>query len=424
MALCPSTRKWNIAIIEKNFHEIQSFLHKTKENMKELSNSLRYHLHISFNNHRHHKIIPDHSFREKVLTWLADEWSIHIVTLSFILYNDEGFLFDNKFTFPNLEHLCIKQSRKNTYSFLNSFDHALDMYGCQLRETLIGRHASSLQYLEVHGNWKLDLDGRKLAAVHTNSMTQPTTQSFNQLINKCGLSLRTLIIKAAQDEYIYDETDTLMPNIANIYLDSSWTSWYRLIVAYSGQLTTLKISSDDYAFVDIGVQPPNLKTLCVRNETHGMHVVSLLEKCVDSLECLIVDRYNFDPVYLPNLTDLYVLKREMEEAGDPCNLFNLLQINKHSLQFLFVSDNKPSLYNDTGIEDLSGQLPNLQTVLLPGCVNDQLIRICLTQLKSGDQLRVFTFREEVNEEVSRRSQNKYSILSPYLKSDYNVHSLS
>ena len=87
-----------------------------------------------------------------------------------------------------------------------------------MRETLIGRHASSLQYLEVHGNWKLDLDGRKLAAVHTISMTQPTTQSFNQLINQCGLSLRTLIIKAAQDEYIYDETDTLMPNIANIYI--------------------------------------------------------------------------------------------------------------------------------------------------------------------------------------------------------------
>ncbi len=61
---------------------------------------------------------------------------------------------------------------------------------------------------------------------------------------------------------------------------------------------------------------------------HGMHVVSLLEKCVDSLECLIVDRYNFEPVHLPNLTDLYVLKREMEEADDPCNLFNLLQVRE------------------------------------------------------------------------------------------------
>ncbi len=59
-----------------------------------------------------------------------------------------------------------------------------------------------------------------------------------------------------------------------------------------------------------------------------------------------------------------------------------------------MSDNKPSLFNDTGIEDLSGQLPNLQTVLLPGCVNDQLIRICQTQLRCGDQVRVFTFRQD------------------------------
>ena len=70
----------------------------------------------------------------------------------------------------------------------------------------------------MHGNWKLDLGGRKLAAVHTISMTQPTTQSFNQLINQCDESLQTVIVKAAQDEYIYDETDTLMPNIVNIYI--------------------------------------------------------------------------------------------------------------------------------------------------------------------------------------------------------------
>ena len=76
--------------------------------------------------------VLDHSFREKVLTWLAEEWSTHLDSLSFTVYNDEGFLFDNKFTFPNLEHLCIGQSRKNTYSFLNSFDHALEMHGCQV----------------------------------------------------------------------------------------------------------------------------------------------------------------------------------------------------------------------------------------------------------------------------------------------------
>ena len=60
-----------------------------------------------------------------------------------------------------------------------------------------------------------------------------------------------------------------------------------------------------------------------------MHIVSLLEKCVDSLECLIVDRFNFEPVHLPKLTDLYVLKREIEEAGDPSNLFHLLQVREY-----------------------------------------------------------------------------------------------
>lgn len=87
-----------------------------------------------------------------------------------------------------------------------------------MREALISRHASTLKYLELHGDWKLDLNNHSLIAAETISLTEPSTQSFNQLLTNCGDLLSTVIIKKVEDVYEYDATDRLAPNLQNIFI--------------------------------------------------------------------------------------------------------------------------------------------------------------------------------------------------------------
>ena len=82
---------------------------------------------------------------------------------------------------------------------------------------MISRHASSLKYLELHGDWKLDLKSVPLKAVETISMVGPSSQAFKQLINSCGESLSTVKIKDMIGEYVYD-TDTIVQSIQTILI--------------------------------------------------------------------------------------------------------------------------------------------------------------------------------------------------------------
>lgn len=158
-----------------------------------------------------------------------------------------------------------------------------------------------------------------------------------------------------------------------------------------------------------------------------MHVTSFLTKCRQTLQCLIVESINFESCHLPNLTDLYVLKRDTEESGEPSNVKELLDIHSSTLEFLFLCDGKPSVFEGTGIEKVTNKFTELGTILLPGCVNDRLLDVCEGKVRRVMKAKVCTLRNVVNEEVSRRAAAKtyYSCprIVPVVDFSYNIKSL-
>lgn len=404
----PSVRKWKIRITEENQTDVLLHLKKAKTD----SSVLRHQINIGLYNKNDQK---------EIMTMLIKDWGQHITGFKFVILKDDTFLINDVFKFPNLQDLHLQDSpfdpgsellqEENCCSFHHEqMDHDSFIDISTLKKIVIERHASTLTKLTVTGEWNLDVD-IQLPAIQCLGIRTSSFKTLTSLYECCKNSVTTIDIASCY-EFDTRNNDLLFPKVEHILLEECGTAWFKFVKLHRNQVVTLKIDAVTMDDSDVTGKFPVLKYLWVDQCT------ALIDACSQTIECLITaDLSNEYASKLPNIKDVYIFDNDEET-----NITQFLDANSESIEFLFVSRDKTSFFNGIGIEDVEKQFLNLKTIILPGCINDSLVRLCLGEGSPSRQIspyraeRVLTLKKDVNRTVYWRAKEKYPSpdIAPYV----------
>ena len=261
-----------------------------------------------------------------------------------------------------------------------------------LKQTLIERHAPTLQILEIKQYANLNIK----AQLKLKSLLLEEVDSFtlNNVLNNCKDTLVSLEING-NDLF----ADIYLPNLKHVRIENCKmpAAFYE---RHSDNLVTLDLDCKGIDFVEENPRKclPNLKylTLALVNN------LSMLDCCTSSIDYLDVNDSNYDdinsmPKCIKRLKDLNLFV--ISESS-----ILLLLENRLSLEFLYINETY-GFYLDVLNMDFS--FPKLKTVLLPDCYNHELLQFFTRNCPKEVQI-ITTATDEFSEDIMiKRARSNY-----------------
>ncbi len=342
--------------------------------------------------------------KKEMLTWIVNEWGIHVTGLHLALNGNEDFLLEEFFKFPHLEKLRLEvkvwpRDGRNSYLVIE--------------KELIKRHANSLTKLSVHG-----YDDRFPLKIHLPHIEEVKFEKVlwgGQTINSLLLACRKTVKRIEFDGCHSYVCEVNLPKLLHISIRRCDREFYEFAEQYAKQLTTLKLVglTEVYLYdLEREVKFRNLTHLWI-GEVDRVSCGKFLKYCSSKIEHLVVefeeslcddieDKYeDEDELNFPKLRDLYIMN-----VGPRKVIFNC-----ENLEFLCISWGKTSFYRDNDLDECILKYPNLKTLLLPGCINDALVAKLKAKYSSriikeisDTGLQVLTLKEQCNEAMRLRAK--------------------
>ncbi len=347
--------------------------------------------------------------RKEMLTWIVNDWGIHITGLRLNLNGNEDFLLEELFKFPHLEMLHLGEDTKAFRPIRRSRDLVIE-------KELIARHANSLTKLSVGYEGRLPL---KINLPHIEEVKfRLLGNSINSLLLACRKSVKRIEFDGCHSYGGISKVK--LPNLLHISIRRCDRQFYQFAEQYAKQLTTLKlVGVDDVYYRDRF----SLKSVMFINLTHlwigevdQKFCWKFIKDCSSKLEHLVVDLY-----YADSRDDSNV-----EEERDELNFPKLLsfvgsweELNSENLEFLCISREDTSFFRGNKLDEILEKYPNLKTLLLPDCFKDAVVAISKLSAKSPTKyswefsykgVQVLTLKEQCNIAMKLKAKEFFDLV--------------
>ncbi len=253
-----------------------------------------------------------------------------------------------------------------------------------LKQTLIERHAPTLQILEIkqYANLKIK------AQLKLKSLLLEEVDSFtlNNVLNNCKDTLVSLEINGNDPI-----ADIYLPNLKHVRIVNCNipAAFYE---RHSDNLVTL-----DLDFLEENPRKcyPKLKFLTLINN------LSMLDCCTSSIDYLDVYDCNDDDIN--SMPECIKRLKDLNLFGISETSILLLLENRLSLEFLYINETF-GFYLD--VLNMDFDFPKLQTVLLPDCKNHKLLQFFTRNCPKGVQI-ITTTDELADNIMIKRARSNY-----------------
>ena len=208
-----------------------------------------------------------------------------------------------------------------------------------ITESLIVRHASKLKKLRVRKFWNIDNLNvpslpvlESLSLVHINrpgpawSLFRASKQTLTSLdIRYIDMNTQPPINDAEENEAV---SIYQAPNLQNLVLMGNMAT--KILIHNANNLVSLTLWR-----VDLPLEVPDLPLLreLVISWSDRNHSLLILSKCKESLKRLVLihSSLNDYPITLPQLTDLFIIGKDLKFA-------KFISYNHKSLEFIYLKD--------------------------------------------------------------------------------------